>query len=164
VASGQSDLAVFDLQKYSSLQGYASDVLEICRELALRDVTFVGHSVSAMIGVLAAVRQPTLFENLVLVGPSPAYINQGEYVGGFERQDIEDMLDLLDSNYLDGRATWRPLPTNQLVRRGIANFGPKWRVVKLRIQQKLWKGRRHCIRLWLCSSQPERDKRCARLS
>jgi sigma-B regulation protein RsbQ len=109
VGSGQSDLTAFDSQKYSSLHGYATDVLEICRELVLRNLTFVGHSVSAMIGILAAAREPTLFENLVLVGPSPAYINEGEYIGGFERKDIEEMLDVLDSNYLGWAGNMAPL-------------------------------------------------------
>ena len=113
-APGQSDLTAFDSQKYSSLHGYATDVLEICRELALRTLTFVGHSVSAMIGILAAAREPTLFENLVLVGPSPAYINEGKYIGGFERKDIEEMLDVLDSNYLGWASNMAPLDYRQL--------------------------------------------------
>ena len=109
VGSGQSDLTAFDSQKYSSLHGYATDVLEICRELVLRNLIFVGHSVSAMIGILAAAREPTLFETLVLVGPSPAYIHEGKYIGGFERKDIEEMLDVLDSNYLGWAGNMAPL-------------------------------------------------------
>lgn len=100
VGSGGSDVTAYDPLKYGSLQGYADDVLEICRELGLEDVVFVGHSVSSMIGVLAANAEPTRFSGLVLIGPSPCYVNDGEYVGGFERPDIDDMIRFLDSNYL----------------------------------------------------------------
>jgi sigma-B regulation protein RsbQ len=108
VGSGSSDLAAYDREKYHSLAGYASDVVEICRELELRDVIFVGHSVSAMIGVLAAADAPERFAKLVLVGPSPRYIDDGDYVGGFSREDIEGLLDSLDSNYLGWSATYAP--------------------------------------------------------
>jgi sigma-B regulation protein RsbQ len=100
VGSGGSDLSAYDRSRYSSLDGYADDVLEICRELDLTDVVFVGHSVSAMIGVLAAAAEPERFGRLVLVGPSPRYIDDGDYVGGFTREDIEELLDSLESNYL----------------------------------------------------------------
>jgi sigma-B regulation protein RsbQ len=100
VGAGQSDLSAFSTTKYSTLGGYASDVLEICDELDLTEVVFVGHSVSSMIGVLAAVREPDRFAKLVLVGPSPRYVNDDDYVGGFARADIEELLDSLDSNYL----------------------------------------------------------------
>lgn len=105
VGAGQSDLGAYDRRKYSTLNGYAQDVLEICRELNLMAVTFVGHSVSAMIGILAAIEDPERFEQLVLVGPSPRYINDVDYVGGFERADIEGLLELLDSNYLGWSST-----------------------------------------------------------
>jgi sigma-B regulation protein RsbQ len=100
VGAGRSDLAAYDRVKYASLQGYADDVLEICRELELRDVVFVGHSVSAMIGVLAAGREPERFAKLVLVGPSPRYVDDDGYAGGFSREDIEGLLEAVDSNYL----------------------------------------------------------------
>lgn len=100
VGAGRSDLSAYDPVRYSTLDGYADDVLAICRELDLRDVLFVGHSVSAMIGVLAAIREPERFARLVLIGPSPRYINDGDYLGGFERADIEGLLDFLDTNYL----------------------------------------------------------------
>ncbi|HEX8539825.1 MAG TPA: alpha/beta hydrolase, partial [Cystobacter sp.] len=98
VGSGQSDTSAYSRAKYSSLMGYATDVLEICRELEVRDGIFVGHSVSAMIGVLAAIAEPDRFEKLVLIGPSPCYINHEDYVGGFSREDIDGLLDSLDSN------------------------------------------------------------------
>ncbi|HKN63335.1 MAG TPA: alpha/beta hydrolase [Gaiellaceae bacterium] len=100
VGAGKSDLSAYDRRKYSTLQGYADDILEICRELELRDVVFVGHSVSAMMGVLAAAQEPERFAKLVLVGPSPRYIDDADYVGGFTREDIDGLLEQLDSNYL----------------------------------------------------------------
>ena len=109
VGAGQSDLAAYDRRKYSSLQGYADDVLEICRELELHDVVFVGHSVSSMIGVLAAATEPDRFAKLVLIGPSPRYIDDGDYVGGFTREDIDGLLDSLDSNYLGWSHAFGPV-------------------------------------------------------
>src|SRR4030095_15136843 len=91
VGAGQSDVSAYDRKKYATLDGYATDVLEICRELELSDVIFVGHSVSAMIGVLAAKREPDRFKALVLVGPSPRYVDDAGYVGGFSQQDIEGL-------------------------------------------------------------------------
>ena len=108
VGSGGSDLAAYSRAKYDRLDGYAEDMLEICRELELRDVIFVGHSVSAMIGVLAAVAEPDRFAKLVLVGPSPRYIDDDDYVGGFTREDIEGLLDSLDSNFLGWSAAYAP--------------------------------------------------------
>jgi sigma-B regulation protein RsbQ len=100
VGAGGSDVASYDREKYGTLDGYATDVLELLDELDLSDVVFVGHSVSAMIGVLAARREPSRFGALVLVGPSPRYINDDGYEGGFSQQDIEELLNSLDSNYL----------------------------------------------------------------
>src|ERR1041385_2795588 len=100
VGAGDPDLDAYDRAKYSSLEGYAADVLEICRELELRDVVFVGHSVSAMIGLLAAAEKPDRFHRLILVGPSPRYLDDEGYVGGFSREDIDGLLESLESNYL----------------------------------------------------------------
>ncbi len=100
VGAGGSDVSAYDATRYASLDAYAADVLELCRALDLADVVFVGHSVSAMIGVLAAVAEPERFAKLVLVGPSPRYIDDGDYVGGFSEEDITELLDSLDSNYL----------------------------------------------------------------
>jgi sigma-B regulation protein RsbQ len=100
VGSGKSDLSAYDEQRYSTLDGYAQDVLEICEALDLRDVIFVGHSVSGIIGALAAIREPKRFSRLVFISPSPRYINDGEYVGGFDRADIEGLLDLMDRNFI----------------------------------------------------------------
>jgi sigma-B regulation protein RsbQ len=109
VGHGQSDASAFDQTRYGSLNGYAEDVLAICRELDLQDVIFVGHSVSAMIGVLAAIMEPERFDRLVLIGPSPRYINDGDYVGGFKQEDIEGLLDFLDSNHLGWSSTMAPV-------------------------------------------------------
>lgn len=109
VGSGNSDLSAYDPEKYGSLRGYASDVVQICRELGLTDVVFVGHSVSAMIGVLAFQEAPELFGALVMVGPSPRYVDDGDYVGGFSRSDISGMLDALESNHLGWSAQMAPV-------------------------------------------------------
>ena len=109
VGAGGSDVSAYDRTKYGTLAGYADDVLEICGELHLERVVFVGHSVSAMIGVLAALKEPERFDKLVLIGPSPCYINDGDYVGGFSRQDIEQLLESLDDNYLGWSATMAPV-------------------------------------------------------
>ncbi len=109
VGSGGSDLAAYDPQRYASLQGYADDVVNLCTDLGLQDVVFVGHSVSAMIGVLADLAAPGLFARLVLIGPSPRYINDGSYVGGFAQEDIEELLGALDSNYLGWSSAMAPV-------------------------------------------------------
>lgn len=100
VGAGASDLSAFDRKKYGTLQGYADDVLDIIHALDLREVIFVGHSVSAMIGVLAAIKEPERFDRLVLVAPSPRYIHDDGYVSGFTRADIEGLLELMDSNFM----------------------------------------------------------------
>ena len=101
VGSGKSDLAAYKPERYGDLNGYVQDVLEICDALELKDTIFVGHSVSSMIGALASIERPGLFEKLVLVVPSPCYINHPpDYTGGFERADIEGLLDMMDKNYL----------------------------------------------------------------
>jgi sigma-B regulation protein RsbQ len=109
VGAGQSDLSAYDPTRYATLHGYASDVTDILDELDLRDVVFVGHSVSSMIGVLAANRRPDRFSALVLVGPSPRYIDDGDYIGGFTRDDIGDLLESLDSNYLGWSQAMAPV-------------------------------------------------------
>jgi sigma-B regulation protein RsbQ len=109
VGAGRSDLTAYDDDRHGSLEGYALDVLDICRELDLRDVVFVGHSVSAMIGALAAVEEPERFAKLVMVSPSPRYTDDGDYHGGFAASDIEDLLESLDSNYLGWSTAMAPV-------------------------------------------------------
>lgn len=109
VGAGGSDLSAYDARRYGSLEAYADDVIAILEELDLRDVVFVGHSVSSMIGVLAAAAAAERFAKLVLVGPSPRYIDDGDYVGGFTRADIEELLDALDANYLGWSSAMAPV-------------------------------------------------------
>lgn len=100
VGSGQSDKSAYNRERYGTLDGYAQDVLDVIHALDLRDVIFVGHSVSSMIGVLAANREPDRFARLVLIGPSPRYINDDGYVGGFERGDIDGLFEMMDKNFI----------------------------------------------------------------
>ena len=109
VGAGSSDLSAYDPEKYASLDGYAQDVLELCAELELEDVVFVGHSVSGMIGVLAAKQEPERFAALVLVSPSPRYLDDEGYVGGFRRSDIDELLESLESNYLGWSSAMAPV-------------------------------------------------------
>jgi sigma-B regulation protein RsbQ len=109
VGAGGSDLSAYDPERYGSLEGYARDVVEICEALDLEDAVFVGHSVSAMIGVLAAARAPGRIGRLVLVGPSPRYIDDEGYTGGFSRADIEELLDSLNRNFLGWSSAMAPV-------------------------------------------------------
>lgn len=108
VGAGGSDLAAYERAKYSTLAGYAGDVVEIGEALGLRDAVFVGHSVSSMIGALAAIQNPDLFESLVMVGPSPRYIDDGAYVGGFSETQIDELLESLADNPLGWSAAMAP--------------------------------------------------------
>ena len=109
VGSGNSDLSAYDRVKYSSLHGYADDVLEIVQAFGEGPAIFVGHSVSAMIGLLADLKQTTRFAAQIMIGPSPCYINDGDYVGGFTRADIDALLETLESNYLGWSSTMAPV-------------------------------------------------------
>ena len=109
VGSGSSDPHAWDTTKYSSLSGYAADILDIVEELDLRDVIFVGHSVSAMIGVLATICDPSRFAKLVLLTPSPCYLDDGDYRGGFSKADIDELLESLEQNYLGWSQAMAPI-------------------------------------------------------
>jgi sigma-B regulation protein RsbQ len=109
VGAGRSDLRSYSTEKYSTLSGYADDVLEIGHELGIRDGVFVGHSVSAMIGALVAIREPAMFNRLVMVGPSPRYINDVDYDGGFTASQVEELLEFLDSNHMGWSAAMAPV-------------------------------------------------------
>ena len=109
VGAGRSDLSAFDSRRYTTLHAYADDVIDICRDLDLHDVVFVGHSVSAMVGVLAVEQEPDRFSSLILIGPSPRYIDDDGYVGGFSEQDIEDLLSSMDDNYLGWSTAMAPV-------------------------------------------------------
>jgi sigma-B regulation protein RsbQ len=109
VGAGESDLSAYDRNKYSTLEGYAADIVEICQYLELQDVIFVGHSVSAMMGILSAIRVPNLFKKLILIGPSPCYINDDNYIGGFDRADVLSMLKFMEHDYIGWAETMAPL-------------------------------------------------------
>ena len=109
VGAGGSDLSQYSRQKYGTLDGYAEDVLQIIEAVDGAPAIFVGHSVSSMIGVLAAIKKPEYFRNLVLVGPSPCYINDENYTGGFNRADIINLLDTLDANHLGWSQAMAPV-------------------------------------------------------
>jgi sigma-B regulation protein RsbQ len=109
VGSGSSDASAFDRNRYSTLRGYGQDVLEIIEEIGLHDVHFVGHSVSSMIGALASIDRPEHFASLTMIGPSPCYINSGEYKGGMERSDVDGLLEALESNHVAWSATMAPV-------------------------------------------------------
>src|SRR5689334_18306481 len=100
VGSGRSDLTAYDPHRYARLDGYADDVLDVIHALDLHDIVYVGHSVSSMVGVLAADREPERFDRLVFIGPSPRYINDAPYVGGFGREDIDGLLEMMDKNFI----------------------------------------------------------------
>ncbi len=108
VGAGRSDLGAYDAARYASLDAYADDVVEIGRALDLRDAIFVGHSVSAMIGALASIKAPNMFTDLVMVGPSPRYVDDGDYVGGFTHQQVEELLEFLAENHLGWSAAMAP--------------------------------------------------------
>ncbi|MFE9058903.1 alpha/beta fold hydrolase [Streptomyces mutabilis] len=109
VGAGRSDLSAFSESRYASLDGYARDVVEVCEALDLRDAVFVGHSVSAMIGVLAAGTAPERIGALVMIAPSPRYIDDPGYRGGFSAEDIDELLESLESNYLGWSAAMAPV-------------------------------------------------------
>lgn len=100
IGHGKAMMHAYNRERYASLQGYAQDILDICHGLALDPIVFVGHSVSSMIGVLACIQEPNRFDKLVMVSPSPHYINAADYPGGFERADIDELLATMESNFV----------------------------------------------------------------
>ena len=121
VGAGDSDLTLFDKTKYATLEGYADDAIEIARTLDVRDAVFVGHSVGAMVGVLAARKAPGLFAKLVLVGPSPRYIDDDDYRGGFSATQIDELLAFLDSNHMGWSTAMAPVIMGNADRPALAN-------------------------------------------
>jgi sigma-B regulation protein RsbQ len=109
VGAGKSDLSAYTDSRYGSLDGYAQDVIDICTELQLENVVFIGHSVSSMIGLLAIKYAPEMFTKIVFIGPSPRYLNDEDYEGGIDREDLEDLLEVMDSNYLGWSRMVAPL-------------------------------------------------------
>ncbi len=110
MGSGKSDIDGYDLRKYSSLDGYADDIIDICHALDLQDVIAIGHSVSATITTLAALKEPKLFSRLIHVSPSPCFLNDPpSYMGGFELSDLEELLSLMDKNYIGWASYLAPI-------------------------------------------------------
>jgi sigma-B regulation protein RsbQ len=110
VGSGQSDSTAYNSEKYKSLHGYADDLLEIYETLNLEKAIFVGHSVSAMIGALASIKRPDLFERLIMIGPSPRYLNsEPDYIGGFEKSSIIELLDMMEMNFVGWASYLAPI-------------------------------------------------------
>jgi sigma-B regulation protein RsbQ len=121
VGSGRSDLSAYSAQRYATLDGYAQDVLDVCEHLGLEDAAFVGHSVSGMIGVLASLQEPRRFERMALIGPSPRYLNDPpRYFGGFERADIDALLEMMDRNYIGWASVFAPIIMGNGDRPGLA--------------------------------------------
>lgn len=116
VGSGQSDKSQYSTQRYNSLHGYKQDLLEICHALDLKDIIFVGHSVSSMIGALASIEQPDLMAKIIMVGPSPRYLNEPGYYGGFEKEDIEELLEMMEMNYKEWAKYLAPVITQNAER------------------------------------------------
>ncbi|MDP2636416.1 MAG: alpha/beta fold hydrolase [Pseudoalteromonas sp.] len=114
VGCGQSDTSAFSKQRYQSLNGYTHDVIEICEALKLKDIVFIGHSVSSIIGMLAAIESPSLFKKIIMVCPSPCFLNlPPNYFGGFDKSDLEELIDLMDKNYIGWANYLAPLVMGQ---------------------------------------------------
>lgn len=114
VGSGNSDITAYESKKYNSLHGYAQDVLDIIEELNLQHVLFIGHSISSMIGMYAAIQQPQHFDKLIMIGPSPCYLNDTNgYMGGFEKEDIKEILDLMEMNFAGWASFMAPFASSQ---------------------------------------------------
>lgn len=115
VGSGRSDLAAFDRDRYATLEGYAQDVVDICEGFDLHEVHFIGHSVSSMIGMLAALKAPERFASLIMVCPSPCFLNiPPDYKGGFDKADLEELIDLMDQNYIGWANYLAPLVMGEI--------------------------------------------------
>ncbi|QQZ08418.1 alpha/beta fold hydrolase [Heyndrickxia vini] len=122
VGMGQSDIEAFDPNKYSKLSGYVQDVLDVCSALSLKDAIFVGHSVAGMIGLLASLQHPEYFSRLIMIGPSPCYLNEPpEYFGGFEKEDLTGLIDMMEKNYIGWATSFASTVTNNSSRPDVAN-------------------------------------------
>lgn len=108
VGAGRSDLSFYDAEKYNSLNGYATDVIEICRALQSHNIIFIGHSVSCMVGVLASIKTPGIFKKMVLIGPSPCYINKEGYTGGFHQETIDSLYEVMEEDYISWAQSLAP--------------------------------------------------------
>ena len=113
VGSGHSDISAYDERRYDSLEGYADDLIDVIEATGSRDVVFVGHSVSGMIGARASIRRPDLFARLIMICPSPRYLNDGDYIGGFDREDIVELLEAIEANQPGWAASLAPAVTGR---------------------------------------------------
>ena len=111
VGAGKSDISAYDKTKYSTLDGYAQDILDICNELNIKDAIFVGHSVSSIIGALASIKEPSVFKKLIFIGPSACYLNSDGYTGGFEQEDIDALFEIMDDDFI----RWTKLMSPQII-------------------------------------------------
>ncbi len=108
VGAGKSDISCYNSEKYASLDGYVSDVIEICDTLELKNAIFIGHSVSCMIGALTSIKRPDIFEKLVFIGPSPCYISKEGYTGGFDQETIDSLLEVMEEDYISWARSLAP--------------------------------------------------------
>ncbi|UFT99304.1 alpha/beta hydrolase [Radiobacillus kanasensis] len=122
VGLGKSDISAFDSVKYGNLSGYVQDVLDVCSALDLKNAIFVGHSVSSMIGILASLQKPEYFSQLIMIGPSPCYLNDPpEYFGGFEEEDLKGLVNLMEKNYIGWANAFSATLLNNSERSDVAN-------------------------------------------
>ena len=122
VGSGDSDLSQYDKQKYSTLEGYACDVIDIIEALDLNNIIFVGHSVSSMIGMIAALQAPEAFKKLIFIGPSPRYLNDGDYIGGFNSNDIETIFEHIADDYVTWSKQLAPVVMDSPLKPELSDF------------------------------------------
>lgn len=113
VGAGKSDLSCYDERKYNTLEGYAEDILDVIEELQVEKVIFIGHSISSMISLHAAIKKPQYFSKLIMIGPSPCYVNDGEYRGGFEKEEIDELLTTMEMNFAGWASYMAPMAMNQ---------------------------------------------------
>ncbi|MDQ0638204.1 sigma-B regulation protein RsbQ [Pedobacter sp. W3I1] len=122
VGSGDSDLSQYDQRKYATLEGYACDVIDIIEALDLNNIIFVGHSVSSMIGMIAALQMPEVFKKLVFIGPSPRYLNDRDYIGGFNAADIETIFEHIADDYIAWSKQLAPVVMNSPLKPHLTDF------------------------------------------
>lgn len=122
VGSGDSDMSQYDKRKYATLEGYACDVIDIIEALELRDIIFIGHSVSSMIGMIAALQMPEAFKKLVFIGPSPRYLNDRDYIGGFNTEDIETIFEHIAADYVGWSKALAPVVMDKPSQPELAEF------------------------------------------
>jgi sigma-B regulation protein RsbQ len=121
VGCGKSDDSAYDPEKYDTLQGHVNDVLEICSLLALKNIILVGHSISANISLLSSISNNKIFEKLIFVCPSPKFLNEDGYTGGFDQKDIDGLIDAIESNYLGWSKAIAPVIMSNVERPELSN-------------------------------------------